>query len=842
MELSDIYRKVGVLHFLQNRMNISIDAKARKGWVKIKSPLREDKNPSFSINVETGGWKDFATNETGDLADLVAQLTHTTKQDAIKELKKEAGITDDDFVPTSKKKALPEHYISHDIFQSWIANLHDETNKIAYKIRMYFFLRKGINDETLKKYNIALTDRNTVIYPYDTDDDGNVLKWKEIRYSITDSYECVKEFVFNSECTVFPYQDFSKTSNIVLCAGENDVLAFYSFFGDSHDFKAVTFTTGEGSVSANAQQFLANKNITILFDYDQAGERAALLVADILGDYANKVYISSWSSNEYVHSLKNNRQSFLEQYENRILIDSTFRNLNKFDLCDYVVLQKLLGMSESDSIQAFYIFLLKADEYRFVKTENNSVYQFYDAKKWAEIRKSEEGKAIYKDDGKEVIQSKAAKLLVHECYFASRSHGSKKVFVHYDEKTKLWSDLDNEVIGNCVLHLLGENYQAKLSRDISQAIREYYFISNKKFNSYTHLLNLANVTYDLDYCRAIPQKREYYFNYKTDYEYHENAQCPAFDSFLKTISMNDETWIDVFWEIAGFCLTHPYTYQKMFWFYGRGGRNGKGTLIRVMQKLLGATLSKADISPEKLSGNFFLQNLYGKRLATCGDMPGFWMNVDIIKKLTGGDTVTGAIKHQNDEIEFVNTAKLVFAMNRLPILSSAENIDPIKKRVVLLPFDYQIKQEDHSIERAFERELPGIFNKAIEGLKRLREKKAFTHNERSNDIMSRWNTNPVFVFIDEAFTYEANEDDDKGLTMADMFYYYSRWMDENATSSWKNDKHYCQNSWQLSEIIRDYFKIPKDKIKPTKITNDKGLRTTSSRYIGLKYKSTDFIN
>jgi hypothetical protein len=110
------------------------------------------------------------------------------------------------------------------------------------------------------------------------------------------------------------------------------------------------------------------------------------------------------------------------------------------------------------------------------------VYQFYDAKKWAEIRKSEDGKAIYKDDGKEVIQSKAAKLLVHECYFASRSHGSKKVFVHYDEKTKLWSDLDNEVIGNCVLHLLGENYQAKLSRDISQAIREYYFISNKKFN------------------------------------------------------------------------------------------------------------------------------------------------------------------------------------------------------------------------------------------------------------------------------------------------------------------------------------------------------------------------
>lgn len=834
MELSEIYRKVGVVPFLQEIANISIKKKVSSdGWVLFNSPLRDDKKASFSINVETGGWKDFATNETGDFADLVARIQNIEKQQAINLLKEKAGVVESHkFVKTNK---LPDKYISYEVMEQWIANFHDETNRIAQKVKLYFVTKKGISDEILKKFRIGMTERNTVIYPFDVDADGNVLKWKEVLYSVNDELHCTKQFIHNSSATVFPYSiaNDNNIKNVVLCAGENDTLAFYSFF-DNEQFSAITFTTGEGTVPNDAAIYLRNKNVTILYDNDNAGRKAALHTADIIGEYVSKVYIAHWSSNVFVHNL-NIKQGY-EDEPHKFLIEKIFPDTNKFDMCDYVVLQHLLRAESKYLVEQFYLFLLKAENYIVVRTERNNVYQFFDAQTWAEIRKSEEAKNMYDSNG--IIQSKAAKLLAKTCYFASRTHGSKKVFVHYDEENKLWSDIDNEVVGNCIFHLLGERYNAKASRDISHALREYYFISNKNFNLYTHLLNLSNVTYDLNYCRPMEQKREYYFNYKTEYEYHENAKCPAFDSFLRTISMNDLSWIDLFWEIAGFCLTHPYTYQKMFWFYGRGGRNGKGTLIRVMQKLLGSVLSKADISPEKLSGNFFLQNLYGKRLATCGDMPGFWMNVDIIKKLTGGDTVTGAIKHQNDEIEFINTAKLVFAMNRLPILSSAENIDPIKKRVVLLPFDYQIKAEDHSIERAFERELPGIFNKAIEGLKRLRHQKNFTQNTRASDILSRWNTNPVFLFVDEMLTYKHDFEND-GLPMIEIFDAYQHWMNNNATASWKNDKHYCQNSWQLSEIIRDYFHISKERIKTVKYIKSNGERTSTSNYVGLQWRNTD---
>jgi putative DNA primase/helicase len=41
------------------------------GWVICKSPLRNDTHPSFSVHIETGSWKDFATNEHGNIYEFL---------------------------------------------------------------------------------------------------------------------------------------------------------------------------------------------------------------------------------------------------------------------------------------------------------------------------------------------------------------------------------------------------------------------------------------------------------------------------------------------------------------------------------------------------------------------------------------------------------------------------------------------------------------------------------------------------------------------------------------------------------------------------------------------------
>ena len=50
-------------------------------------PFHEDKNPSFSINIETGKYHCFGCGEKGDIINLYARLNNTTDAEAIKELK-----------------------------------------------------------------------------------------------------------------------------------------------------------------------------------------------------------------------------------------------------------------------------------------------------------------------------------------------------------------------------------------------------------------------------------------------------------------------------------------------------------------------------------------------------------------------------------------------------------------------------------------------------------------------------------------------------------------------------------------------------------------------------------
>lgn len=66
------------------------------GWKTISSPLRDDdKNPSFSLNLETGAWRDHATGMTGDLVNLVSATKKITLKEACKWIMKQSNLSSD---------------------------------------------------------------------------------------------------------------------------------------------------------------------------------------------------------------------------------------------------------------------------------------------------------------------------------------------------------------------------------------------------------------------------------------------------------------------------------------------------------------------------------------------------------------------------------------------------------------------------------------------------------------------------------------------------------------------------------------------------------------------------
>ncbi len=64
-----------------------------KEWVA-RNPTRNDRKAgSFSINVETGQWSDFATGDKGgDVVSLIAYLTHSSQLEAAEKLCNLMGV------------------------------------------------------------------------------------------------------------------------------------------------------------------------------------------------------------------------------------------------------------------------------------------------------------------------------------------------------------------------------------------------------------------------------------------------------------------------------------------------------------------------------------------------------------------------------------------------------------------------------------------------------------------------------------------------------------------------------------------------------------------------------
>lgn len=56
-----------------------------------KSPLREDKNPSFTIYDSGQRWKDWGTDDGGDVIDFIGKACNLSVKDAIAEFRKMAG-------------------------------------------------------------------------------------------------------------------------------------------------------------------------------------------------------------------------------------------------------------------------------------------------------------------------------------------------------------------------------------------------------------------------------------------------------------------------------------------------------------------------------------------------------------------------------------------------------------------------------------------------------------------------------------------------------------------------------------------------------------------------------
>lgn len=269
---------------------------------------------------------------------------------------------------------------------------------------------------------------------------------------------------------------------------------------------------------------------------------------------------------------------------------------------------------------------------------------------------------------------------------------------------------------------------------VNNVARRRFFIDTTegKINFKNGILGVGS-----DGAKLMPHSPKVGFRGVLPYGHDPTARCPTFEFWLDSVMLGDRKLVHILQEFMGYIVRGgEYTYHKALWLEGTG-RNGKSTFIDVLKALIGiqnfSTLSIKSLVNDKFAGSDldgkianFSEETSPQELADSGPF----------KNLTG-DGDMSAQKKFGDIYSFRNRAKLVMSYNTIPDL---KDLSPgMLSRPIIVPFHKEIKEsdQDHTIKRRLLAELPGIFNFALEGWKRLERQNRFTESDRSANALRK---------------------------------------------------------------------------------------------------------
>ena len=232
------------------------------------------------------------------------------------------------------------------------------------------------------------------------------------------------------------------------------------------------------------------------------------------------------------------------------------------------------------------------------------------------------------------------------------------------------------------------------------------------------LLNCANGTVDLRTGQLTPHDRADLMTKMAATSFDSTATCPRFLAYLDQIMGGDADLVRFLQRALGYSLTGVTSERAIFILYGEG-KNGKSTLVEVMDAVLGdyamrtpteSLLAKRDQGiPNDIARLQNLRFVYaseaeeGQRLAEAK-----------IKDMTGGDTLTARFLH-GEFFDFKPAFKLWFSTNHKPVIRGTDRA--IWDRIRLVPFLVRIPPEDqdkHLREKLIE-EAGGILAWCVTG-------------------------------------------------------------------------------------------------------------------------------
>ena len=290
----------------------------------------------------------------------------------------------------------------------------------------------------------------------------------------------------------------------------------------------------------------------------------------------------------------------------------------------------------------------------------------------------------------------------------------------------------------------------------------------------SQLISVQNGLFHMSDSLLLPHSLGFFTQNSLPFVYDPSASAPQWDAFLNSIWGDDQESIDTLQEMFGYILSGDTRQQKFFNIIGPR-RSGKGTINKVLVDLLG---QHNTVAPElgELGDTFGLQPWLGKLLASFTDARAPERNrsavVSQLLRIVGGDTITVNRKNKEAWNGYLPTRIVIYSNEALQL---TENSNALTGRMIVLRMTKSFyDNEDTDLSYKLRQELSGIFNWAMEGLRRRLERGGhFVQPESGKSYLKLMEElgNPLVAFIEDTLEF----DPDAEVPKEDVFACWKRW-------------------------------------------------------------------
>lgn len=281
-------------------------------------------------------------------------------------------------------------------------------------------------------------------------------------------------------------------------------------------------------------------------------------------------------------------------------------------------------------------------------------------------------------------------------------------------------------------------------------------ISCNLFDANPLIVGMHNGTlYDLKENSSRNIKSSDYLTKSISTGYNNSSKCPLWEKSIDEWCCGNKELANFLQVFCGYSLSGLIQFQGFLFLVGEG-KNGKSVFVKVLSTLLGKyatsmqpeTLMEQRKSAGAASGD--IARLAGVRFVSAQEVSeGSFFNENLIKQLTGGDSIVARHLYQS-EFEFTPNLKLVISGNHKPIVKGTDN--GFWRRMHLIPFNASISNPDPKLTEKLLGELEGILNWCLVGWNRYQNEglivpaiiKAESNAYREDmDLLAQWKNENV---------------------------------------------------------------------------------------------------